>query len=255
MTGPPRRRSRAKLPAASVAGAARRSARLRSDSAGARDQHESAFTAILADLVARVPGARAAALVDFEGETVDYAGRLAPFNLRLAAAHWRITLDLAASQPSLRDLRWISLRAGRTSYLVHALAEGYALVLVLAGAAGSIDWRRAVAACARALGAEAGWRWPGAPPPAWFPVEVVIDERRRPGALRIAGRLRPVEILGALAGGLSRRERGWRVRLESGGEATLVREPGGAWYADEPVFLREGANRPPSRGSSAQKNR
>ena len=39
-----------------------------------RDQHESAFASILRLLVARVPGARAAALVDCLGETVDYAG-------------------------------------------------------------------------------------------------------------------------------------------------------------------------------------
>jgi hypothetical protein len=47
--------------------------------------------------------------------------------------------------------------------------------------------------------------------------------------------LRPLEILGSLAGGLAKRERGWRVRVDSGVEATLVREPGGAWYADEPI--------------------
>jgi hypothetical protein len=201
-----------------------------------RDQHESAFTAILAGLVERVPGARAAALVDFEGETVDYAGRLAPFALRLAAAHWRIVIDLAASQRSLRHVQWISVRAGRASYLAHALPEGYALVVVLARAAGFVDWRRAVAACNRALGAEAGWRWGGPQPAAWLPVEVVLDERKRPAALRTAGRLRPLEVLGTLASGLARRERGWRIRLESGVEATLVREPGGAWYADEPFL-------------------
>jgi hypothetical protein len=222
--------------------------------ASERDQHESAFTAILAGLVVRVPGAKAAALVDFEGETVDYAGRLAPFALRLAAAHWRIVLDLAASQRSLRHVRWISARAARASYLVHALPEGYALVVVLARAAGFVEWRRAVAACGRALGAEAGWRWAGLELPVWVPVEVAADERKRPSALRVAGRLRPLEVLGALAGGgLARRERGWRVRFESGIEATLVRERGGAWYADEPVLgQQERAVGQASRATKAQ---
>ena len=39
-----------------------------------RDQVPSTFTAILERLVAAIPGAHAAALVDYEGETVDYAG-------------------------------------------------------------------------------------------------------------------------------------------------------------------------------------
>ena len=39
-------------------------------------------------------------------------------------------------------------------------------------------------------------------------------------------------MLGRLAP-LGPRERGWRVRLENGAEVTLVREPGGHWYADE----------------------
>jgi hypothetical protein len=201
--------------------------------------------------VTRVPGARAAALVDFEGETVDYAGGLAPFALRLAAAHLRIVLDVAASQRSAPGVRWISFRASRTSYVVHALAEGYALVLVLAGAAGSVDWRRAVAASARALGDEAGWRWGGKPPPAWFPVDVAADERRRPSALRVGGRLRPLEVLGSLAGGLGlvKRERGWRVRFDSGVEATLVREAGGVWYADEPVTSGRGTEEGGLRGA------
>lgn len=216
-------------------GPAKASARGRPAATLPRDQQESAFTAILAGTVARIPGARAAVLVDFEGETVDYAGQIEPYSLRLAAAHWRIVLDEAAAGRMLRPLRWIALRAARASYIVHGLPEGYALVLVLARAAGFAGWRRAVAACGRALGAEAGWRWKGHAMPAWFPVDVAADDRKRPSALRVAAGLRPLEILGSLAGGLARRERGWRVRLESGVEATLVREPGGAWYSDEPV--------------------
>jgi hypothetical protein len=204
----------------------------------ARDQRESAFASILAGLVERVPGARAAALVDFQGETVDYAGRLDPFGMRLAAAHWRIVLDELNGQRSFRSVRWLTLRAGRASYLVHDLPEGYALIVVLARAAGFFGWRRAVAACAHALGDEAGWSWSGVP---WFPVKVTADERRRPCSLRPAGpgaRARPIEILGAIAGGMGRRERGWRVRFDTGVEATLVREPGGVWYSDEPPESR-----------------
>ena len=62
-----------------------------------RDQRESAFTAILTDLVERVPGARCAALVDRDGETVDYGGRGSPYEMRVAAAHLRIVFDEALS--------------------------------------------------------------------------------------------------------------------------------------------------------------
>jgi hypothetical protein len=197
-----------------------------------RDQHESAFTAILGSLVARVAGARAVALVDRDGETVDYAGRLDPFALKVAAAHWRIVLDETKTQPSLHDARWLALRAGRVSFLIHELPEGYAIVLQLTRAAGFAEWRRALSACAHSLAREAGWpAWPNA----WFPVQVETDARRRPLAVSAGAQAGKVEILGALAGGFSSRERGWRVRFPSGVEATLVREPGGHWYSDEPV--------------------
>jgi hypothetical protein len=210
-----------------------------------RDQGESAFASILASLVASVPGARGAVLVDLHGETVDYAGEAPPFDLRVAAAHFRIVLNEAAAQPSLVGLDWLVVRAARKSYLIHALPDGYALVLLFARAAGFVGWHRAVVACRRALDAEAGWKWSGSPATPWFRFEVVSDGRRRPRSVRVAGRLRPVEILGVLAEDpgseqamrqhLTRGERGWRVRFETGMEVTLIREPGGFWYSDEPL--------------------
>jgi hypothetical protein len=195
-------------------------------------------------LVARVPGARAAALVDCLGETVDYAGGTSPFELRIAAAYWRIVLVEAEAQRSLDGLRWIAVRAAKRSYLVCALPDGYALMVAFTRAAGFVGWERAVATCARALGEEAGLGWMGAVRAPWFPIDVVPDTKRRPRAVRIGGRVHPLEILGSLVpnasvgggrpvAGALRRERGWRVRLDTGVEATLIREPGGAWYADE----------------------
>lgn len=211
----------------------RRSLRSRRVAAAKRDQHESAFGAILSKLVSRIPGARGAALVDSEGETVDYSGRAKPFDLRLAAAHWRLVLDETRAVRQLRSVSSIAVRAARASYLVQALPEGYALVVVMVRSAGFSGWQRAVASCAHSLGEEAGWQWEGTPPPRWFPVTVLRDERRRPAAVRADGRLHPLEILGTLQAGVSGRERAWRIRFESGLEATLVREPGGACYLDE----------------------
>jgi hypothetical protein len=190
------------------------------------------FGDILGGLVGRLPGARGAALVDQEGETVDYAGRLLPFELRLAAAYWRIAIDTVSKQPSLRAVRWLCVRAERTSYLVHELPETYALVVVLAPAAAFVDWRRAVAVCTVALSVEAGWRCPEAQA-SWRLVHVTTDRRNRPTSVEVGGRAWSIEVLGVVANGLGRRERGYRVRLEPGVELTLVREAGGAWYTDE----------------------
>jgi hypothetical protein len=210
-----------------------------------RDQEETAFAAILGALVARVPGARAAALVDFHGETVDYTGRMVPFDLRVAAAHWRIVLHEAAAQRSLSRLAWLIVGVGRSGYLVHALPDDYALIVAFSRRAGFAGWQRAVATCAAALGVEAGWESVAPPCVDWRPAWVLADERLRPRSVRWAGRFHSVEILGKLAsrtslperelaGGSGDRARGWRVRLQTGLEATLMREPGGAWYSDEP---------------------
>jgi hypothetical protein len=227
--------------------------RLRFGGGAHRDQRESAFAKILASFVSRVPGAHAAALVDSEGETVDYAGDATPFDLRVAAAHWRIVLDEAAAQASMRPMRLLIVRAARKSYVATTLPDGYALVVVLARCAGFSGYERALSVCTLALGQEAGWTWDSVPKPlAWFPVDVVSDPTHRPRAVRDGDRLRHLEILGAIAnrnenrsssGGIARpRDRGWRVRVDTGLEAMLVREPGGTWYSDEPVArAREGS--------------
>jgi hypothetical protein len=198
-----------------------------------RDQGESAFSPILIDLVSRMPGARAAALVDMEGETVDYAGRSTPYEVRLAAAHWRIVLQRTQEQPSLSGTRTLAVRAARRSFVLYALPQSYALVIVLSCGAGLASWRRALPACARRLAKEADWVQPDWA--SWYPVDVTCDERRRPSSVQIRGVALPLEILGALAGGLARDERGWRVRCDRE-EATLVREPGGFWYSEEPIL-------------------
>jgi hypothetical protein len=68
---------------------------------------------------------------------------------------------------------------------------------------------------------------------------VVTDARGRPAALGSPPNVRAIDVLGAVVSGLERRERGWRVRVADGIDATLVREAGGNWYLDEPTALRE----------------
>lgn len=205
-------------------------ARAPADPGDPRDQEESAFAAILAGLVARVPGARAAALVDRGGETVDYAGRGNPYELRVAAAHFRLVLDEALAQGSLAGARSFVVRAARASFVVRSLPDGYALVLCLSRGAGFRGLARAIPAFTRRLAHEAGWTQE---PNSWYAVDVLADERRSPYAIDAGGRPILLEILGRFRAALPEHERAWRVRTQPGTELTLVRESGGFWYSDE----------------------
>ncbi len=200
----------------------------------ARDQHETPFASILDDLVARVPGAVAAALVDAGGETVDYAGEIPPFDVKVAAAHWRIVLLDVERAGVLGTVRSLVVRAARRSFIACPLPDAYALIVVLRRRAGFTASSRALYACERALCREAGWEASGAlhAGPEWCPVTVECDRRRRPTTVRGLAQVHRVDILGALVG-LHAREVGFRVRLDTGAELTLVREAGGFWYSDE----------------------
>ncbi len=204
-----------------------------------RDQDASAFTTILTDFVRRVPGAFAAALVDGEGECVDYAIRTDadPYDVKIAAAYWIIALfDIAASRKafgSMGSIQTIICRFDKRSYIIRTLPQGYALVVLLRKRAGFVSFVRAIDACERAMAREAAWtleRGRGI----WIAVDVEVDERKRPSWLSMGSLSCSVEVLGALTQ-LHRRERGWRVRLPSGGELNIVREVGNRWYADENV--------------------
>jgi hypothetical protein len=201
-----------------------------------RDTDATPFTAILDALIQRIAGAYAAALVDSLGETVDYAGRGEPFDLRVSAAHLQIILASLERFGALGEPRWIVLRGARKSIAASVLPDGYVLVLLLRPRAAFTISTRALKVCTRALAEEAGWtdleKRDGVKQRSWFDVPVDTDRRGRPthvGTKRVA-----VEVLGAVMG-LSIRERGFRVRTAEGSELTLVREPGRRWYADEPV--------------------
>jgi hypothetical protein len=189
----------------------------------------SAFAAILADALARIPGAYATALVDTEGETVDYAGASDPYDVKIAAAYLRISLHELEAMTALGAPRWLTVRGARKSLVARMLEDGYALVVLLRRRAGFTASQRAFAACARELAREAGWAH-AENGPIWHPIAVEIDRRGRPR--RLGRRSLPVEVLGSVAG-LPPKERGYRVRTEEGSELTLIREAGNWWYSDE----------------------
>ncbi|MGH7282518.1 MAG: roadblock/LC7 domain-containing protein [Polyangiaceae bacterium] len=198
-----------------------------------RDMDASPFAPILSSLISRIPGAFAAALVDAQGETVDYWGNIDPFDIKVAAAHWQIILKQIAELSYLGEPSRIVVRGASRSVVVRTLEDGYSVVLLISRRGGFAASDRAFSACIYALDIEAGWKVASRLPP-WFPITVSVDDRKRPVRIEYGGLAEGVEVLGAVVG-LARGEHGFRIRLASGPEITVVREPGGQWYAEERV--------------------
>jgi hypothetical protein len=207
-----------------------------------RDQSDSAFSAILTRLCDDC-GALAAALVDAEGETVDYAGLLEPYEIKVVAAEWRIVLAVVQGSrlPGFHNVSSLTVRAERRSYFIEALTDGYAIALRLPQHCFNVS-RRALSQAARDLGREAGLT----PPPGrakvqWARVRVRTPASRllrRPDAIWLGNDWCPITILGRYqARDLSRSELGYLARLASGAEVFLVREPLGVWFIDNPAAL------------------
>jgi hypothetical protein len=204
-----------------------------------RDQRASVFSASLLRLCDGT-GAIGAALVDAEGETVDYAGLMDPFDIKVAAAECMVVLSLLRASPieALQRTDELLTRGAKKSYFVQALADGYGIVLELEPHCFSLS-RRALHESMRELCAEAGLSLPRAvehDPEPWWRVEVRCEPRdpRRPTALWVKGTWSPLEILGRWTTSTPR-EIGYRARLPSGAEFTLVRETLGRWFADSAI--------------------
>ncbi len=183
--------------------------------------------------------ASAAALVDSEGETVDYAGALDPFEIRVAAAEWRLILRTIqeSTVPSCSTIHQFLYRGRCRSFAVLPLQEGYAIVVELAPHSFALSHRAALTAI-RELCAEAGLPLPPAythETEHWLRVEIQSERTsRRPVALWQDGRWCPLLVLGRLAEHqLERGVLGFRVRMENGREATVVRERLDHWYIDD----------------------
>lgn len=208
----------------------------RRKSLAVRDQAVSEFSGALMRLC-DATAALGAALVDAEGETVDYAGRLEPFEIRVAAAEWRLVLQCVNEGDFLKGVASVLFRGRHKSFAIYGIADGYALVVQLAKNS-LIPSARAVAEAARNLATEAGLTLASNSEfrlERWHRVEVKFDgDRRRPTDLWHEGRWLPLEVLGRYADD----DRGlhcvgFRARIRDGSEMTLIREPLNAWYIDE----------------------
>ncbi|RYZ01088.1 MAG: hypothetical protein EOO73_36615 [Myxococcales bacterium] len=208
-----------------------------------RDQSDSAFSAILARLCDD-SGALAAALVDAEGETVDYAGLLTPYEIKVAAAEWRLVLAVVheAKVPGFRHVGELTVRSGRRTFFMAAMPDGYAIALCLPRRSFLVS-PRALTQAKRELAHEAGLILPaGRSQATWARVQVRFpggpQPQRRPDAVWLNGAWSPIVILGRYQDrDLSRSERGYLAQLASGAEVFLVREPLGAWFVDNAAAL------------------
>jgi hypothetical protein len=202
-----------------------------------RDQAPSAFASVLMRLCDST-SALAAAFVDAEGETVDYAAKVSPFDIKIAAAESSVLLALLAGSkvPSWPETEELIVRGSRRTLFIRSLEDGYALVLLLPAHAFRVS-RRAVCEAARDIAREAEMhRLPSRgseEEDQWFRVEVRTEEgTRRPDAVWLDGGWRKVDVLGRLVDATARSEVAYRARLATGAEFTLVREAFDRWYAD-----------------------
>lgn len=203
-----------------------------------RDQSVSPFSAIL-HRFCDAAGVIAAALVDGEGETVDYAGGLTPFDIKIAAAESAVLMS-SVRETSVLDwanTRELIVRAAQRSFACFALSDGYSLIAVLPRHAVRVSVR-ALQEVLRDLSLEAGLELPRVSQnatEAWARVDVFTDtaDRRKPISVWLAGGWCELEVLGRFIAGPNPRELGFRVRLNNGAELTLVRERRGIWYADD----------------------
>lgn len=202
-----------------------------------RDQAPSSFAPTLGRLCESA-GVVAAAFVDKDGEAVDYAGRATPFDIRIAAAEWRIVLSrLQRGESQLGQTEQFVARASNKTFSIVTLPEGYALVVQLLPHCFRIS-PRALAEAVRELCAEAQLSTLRALPD-WIRVQVQEDAasgvaERRPLLVWVGKQWRAVEVVEQIAGqdlALRRNETAYRVRLGSGVEGILLREPLSHWFA------------------------
>ncbi len=89
-----------------------------------------AFTAALREVVARVPGARGAVFLDFEGEAVDEFADVPTMEIHLVGAHLGIILALVREQSGrIGAPVEMIIEAARATLLIRAIDSRYLVVL------------------------------------------------------------------------------------------------------------------------------
>ncbi len=192
-----------------------------------RDVDATAFTAALERLLVAVPDALCATFVDAEGETIDLATRVDPFDAMVYAAE--VAPLLARLRTAARELRAgapeeLRLVGERRSAVVRHVADGCDVLVVLDGTAalGRAAWACRVALPALAAEAGLGARRSISTPPE-------ADAGETPRAFLSDGHVRRVEaVMGAPD--ITEPE-ALLVRTPEGDEVMIVRDPATQrWY-------------------------
>jgi hypothetical protein len=129
------------------------------------------FTPILNELVTTERGMLGAALVDGDGEIVDFAVNDAtkPDGSQESAESIAVTaaigaiLARAANRPNLGDWRRLAIVARDRALTLHRLDDGYALVTLADRWAQAFEGPDAALKCLTAIRIEAGWSEPARP--------------------------------------------------------------------------------------------
>ncbi len=201
-----------------------------------RDQDESAFTEILRRMREKVPAVLAAVFVDTEGECIDYASKLEPFDAKVSAAHMLVMMSMLQGNREkigLGEPYVLEISADERELWVVRMGGEYVLVVVLEPSFDRVDLTNAVAVASGEFRTEVGIEapaWEGAgkrlsvrvrPSPGWH----YAPEDYSDGGVRVL-------ISDVLGRWTEADEAGqelicFRVRTREGQELTLVHDPEG----------------------------
>jgi hypothetical protein len=205
-----------------------------------RDELESSFTPILRRTLESLPRALCAVFVDTEGECIDYASSIDPFEAKVSGAHALILVRaLCASQRKLglHEPFTLAIAGSERELWARRITDDYIIVVVtLPGAEGTQMWT-VLAAAAREFRSEVN-----AVDPSWEPatrLEVVVRAAvgwpYAPAAFSQHGvRVTITDVLGRWTepGGGDEELSCFRVRTADGQELTLVHDPNAdGWLA------------------------
>ena len=129
----------------------------------ARDQAESAFTAILRRVYEAVPAVLAALFLDTEGECIDYVAAIEPYEAKVAAAHMHMLLNgmgLPRSTSVTGETFGFELVSAEREVWVRRFCAEYVLVVLLERGFDPSELRDAVATAGREFRQEAGLETP-----------------------------------------------------------------------------------------------
>ena len=124
-----------------------------------RELDVTGFTEALETLVAALPEAESATFIDDEGEAVDLAARVDPYEARIAGAVLSLPLHLARSfarRTGLGEVLGLGVVGDRRAALTRRVGDGLDLVLVIEGTVARARVQEALAEAAESLRYEAG---------------------------------------------------------------------------------------------------